>query len=76
MPGISGIDAAHAIRRLPRYADTDFVALTADTDPGTLQRCRDAGIHRFLGKPFRVEHLHAILAEIVATRGAEQAPEV
>lgn len=71
LPVMGGLDAARQIRAqevrlgLPRVP---IVALTANTFPGERQRCLDAGMDDYLGKPFRREDLHAMLLRHVAAK--------
>ena len=53
MPGLDGISACTEIRRLPDYADTPIVILTAFDDEETRAAASQAGVTAVLGKPFR-----------------------
>ena len=65
MPVMDGFEAARRIREqegrlgLPRVP---IIALTANVFPAERQRCVDAGMDDYLGKPFYREDLHRMLA--------------
>ncbi|TAK95924.1 MAG: response regulator [Aquabacterium sp.] len=64
LPVMDGFEAARLIREQERslgLAAVPIVALTANIFPGERQRCVDAGMNDYLGKPFRREDLHAVL---------------
>jgi len=54
MPGMDGIDTAHAVRAMEQKLGRrrmPIMALTADLAPGGRNACRDAGMDGFLLKP-------------------------
>ncbi|HLH41177.1 MAG TPA: response regulator [Bryobacteraceae bacterium] len=51
MPGMDGLQATAAMRRLPGYESVPILALTANSDDEVRLRCRDAGMQAFLIKP-------------------------
>ena len=57
MPGIDGLEATEAIRRLPEGKNVPIVALTADTSEEMRARCREHGMNGYLVKPIRSEDL-------------------
>jgi len=57
MPGINGLEATAAIRRLPGYAETPILALTANYSEEFKRSCREAGLQGFLSKPVQREDL-------------------
>lgn len=65
MPVMDGFEAARRIRLqertlgLPRVP---IIALTANVFPAERQRCTEAGMDDYLGKPFHREDLHRMLA--------------
>jgi PAS domain S-box-containing protein len=62
MPVMDGVEATREIRSAERGGKrTPIVALTANVLPGQLERCLDAGMDDFLGKPLDVERLRDVL---------------
>ena len=62
MPGMSGLDAARAIRAAG--CDTPVVALTANAFDDDRRACREAGMDGFLTKPLDPPALEATLARL------------
>ena len=60
MPGMDGMDATRAIRRLGgRYQSLPIVALSANIIADQIQLCLDAGMTAHIAKPFTSESLCA-----------------
>jgi signal transduction histidine kinase/CheY-like chemotaxis protein len=75
MPDLDGWTASTLIRRAEAgLRHTPIVALTADLDEGHRQRCREAGMDDFLGKPLLLEDLHATLARWLPAAAAPPQP--
>ena len=56
LPDVNGIETANVIRDL--YGkDTPIIFLTALSDRGTVQQCRDVGAIDYIVKPFRPTYL-------------------
>ena len=51
LPYEDGYDALAKLRDDPRFADTRVVAVTADANPASMEKARNAGFDGFLGKP-------------------------
>jgi CheY-like chemotaxis protein len=57
LPGLSGLDALRALREAPETSKIPVIALTAAASERDKQRGIQAGFHRYLTKPVRVEEL-------------------
>jgi CheY-like chemotaxis protein len=67
MPELDGLEATRIIRKLDGPASKlPIVALTAAGAESDIQTCLDAGMDYFLVKPFRMERLRGILAELAS----------
>ena len=68
MPGMDGLEAATAIRRLEEKTGgrLPIIALTAHALKGDRRRCLDAGMDDYLGKPVDIGELHRVLARHTA----------
>jgi two-component system cell cycle response regulator DivK len=51
LPYEDGYDALHKLRGDPRFKWTRVVAITADANPASMEKARQAGFDGFLGKP-------------------------
>ncbi|MBA5604271.1 response regulator [Duganella sp. FT3S] len=76
MPVMNGLQATEAIRADGRYADLPIVAMTANVLTEDRERCREAGMNDFVGKPIEPEALWAQLLRWIPARpvGSEAAP--
>jgi signal transduction histidine kinase len=66
MPVMDGIDATRAIRRLPGYASTPILALTANAFEADRRACFAAGMNDVLTKPIEPALLSAAIAHWLA----------
>ncbi len=73
MPGMSGIEVAHAIREDPRLRETGLILLSSGGDRAEVVEARALGVARFLIKPVKQSDLlHALEREL----GMGQRPRV
>jgi CheY-like chemotaxis protein len=71
MPVMDGITATQRIRALPgRAADLPIIAMTANVLPQQVAAFRAAGMDDHVGKPFKREELHAVIARWCGGRHA------
>ena len=61
MPKLNGCEAAMAIRKLPGYAQTPILAMTANAFEEDRRRSLQAGMNEHLSKPVDPEHLFRTL---------------
>ena len=61
MPVMDGLEATYRLRRLPAYADTPIIAMTANAFAEDREKCLAAGMNDFISKPFAVETLYSVL---------------
>ena len=77
MPEMDGYAATREIRRLQALSASPrgvpIIALTANTLEGDRERCLDAGMSDFLGKPIRQQDLLNLLLRHIATEPAGKA---
>jgi CheY-like chemotaxis protein len=67
MPLMDGYEASRQIRGLSGHRSlTPIVALTGSVNEEGRKRCLEAGMDRFIGKPFKVEDLLEIIDELTA----------
>ena len=61
MPEMDGLAATRAIRRLPGYATTPIVAMTANAFDDDRQACFSAGMNDHIAKPVDPQKLYATM---------------
>ncbi len=57
LPGMSGIEAARALRKYPQFARTPIVALSAFAMQADIDEARKAGFDEYLTKPYEMADL-------------------
>lgn len=70
MPGIDGIETTYRLRRLPGYAQTPVVALTANASSEFRDLCRQHGLQGFLSKPVQSDELVRTIEEVLVARAS------
>jgi two-component system response regulator MtrA len=68
MPGLSGFDAARAIRRNEALADTRIIMLTARTQESDLEQGYAAGVDDYIAKPFSPRELSLRVTAVLSRR--------
>ena len=75
MPGMDGMATARAIRGGAQpFAGVPIIALTAHSDPVTVQAARDAGMDDFITKPVDVTLLYTLLCRLTGKAVRPLAP--
>jgi CheY-like chemotaxis protein len=59
LPGKDGIEFCQVLRRMKQYCATPILMITANREPGLMQRAFDAGATDFLPKPLNAIELRA-----------------
>ena len=67
MPRLDGISACAEIRRLPDYAATPIIILTAFDDEETRAAARQAGVTAVLAKPFKPVDLLRVISDLLGS---------
>ena len=66
LPGLDGYETTRRLRELPSpLCDVPVIAMTASVFAEDRQRCIDAGMDGFLGKPLVVDDLQKALARLL-----------
>lgn len=65
LPEMHGLSVAHELRKTQFGASVPLVAVTADTDEATHERCLKAGFDIVLTKPVNPQALMATLADLI-----------
>jgi PAS domain S-box-containing protein len=67
LPGMSGVDALHALRKIPETEHIPVIALTAAASERDRHFGKQAGFYRYLTKPVKVDELVRALEDVFAT---------
>jgi signal transduction histidine kinase len=65
LPGMSGFDALQRLREWPETREIPVIGLSAAALLKDTRRAREAGFHRYLTKPVKVNELMQVLEEIL-----------
>ena len=74
MPRLDGIGTCMELRRLPGYAETPIVILTAFDDDDTRIIARNAGATAFLAKPFKPIDLLRVVGDLLGMPDSGRTP--
>jgi signal transduction histidine kinase/ActR/RegA family two-component response regulator len=69
LPGMSGYDATRCLKDWPETQHIPVIALTAAAMLGDRRRMNEAGFHRYLTKPVKVDELLTTLEELLVAKG-------
>jgi PAS domain S-box-containing protein len=62
MPEMDGYTTTRAIRKMAEpWCNIPIIALTADAMKGDREKCLDAGMNKYISKPFRLEEIDEVL---------------
>jgi signal transduction histidine kinase/CheY-like chemotaxis protein len=61
MPQMDGLEVTRQLRKNPRFAKTEIVAMTANAMEGDRAKCLKAGMTDYLSKPINLKDLNAAL---------------
>ncbi len=70
LPGMSGVEALRALQAAPDTKDIPVIALTAAASEHDRQRGIQAGFHRYITKPVKVDELLSVLEALLAASPA------
>ncbi|MCP8899632.1 response regulator [Gilvimarinus xylanilyticus] len=70
MPVLDGISATQKIRRMPTFAATPIIAVTAQAMSGDRQSCLNAGMNEYLSKPLKPQELYQTLNDLLSSTQA------
>ena len=70
MPEVSGWEVLERLRADPRTCDLPVVFLSARAMEADIEKGRELGVDRYVTKPFDPDELMAVVAELLAERGA------
>lgn len=76
MPGISGIDFARKLRRMPETQDIPIIMLTAKTDEDNVIRGLESGADDYLTKPFSPRELIARIKALLRRNKSENTQDI
>lgn len=66
MPEMGGLEATRGIRSMSKpFGEVPIIALTANAFGEEIRACMDAGMNKFLGKPFKKEDLFRAIADVL-----------
>ena len=70
LPGISGFEATKRLHEWPETRDIPVIALSAAAMVRDSAKVREAGFHRYLTKPVRIDELAGVLEDLLQPASA------
>ena len=61
MPGMSGLAAVAILRGNPATSHIPVIALSSNAYPSEIRQCLEAGVYRYLTKPYKIADLMAAI---------------
>jgi|GEM_PF-2304165 len=74
MPGVNGMEVCRYIKRDPIAGTTPVVFVSAEDDPDTRERAREAGAMDYLVKPVELDRLEELLDKLPQRPGQASPP--
>ena len=68
MPEMDGYEATRTIRKDVRFASLPIIAMTANAMQGDREKCLDAGMNDYVGKPISPKDLYSVLIKCIPHR--------
>jgi PAS domain S-box-containing protein len=75
MPDMDGLEVTRRIREIPDISRPWIIALTADVLAGDREKCLNAGMDDYIGKPIRRDEMQAAIKRWAAKRSTERASD-
>ncbi|MFT7495433.1 MAG: two-component system sensor histidine kinase/response regulator, partial [Urechidicola sp.] len=63
MPVMDGYQATRKIRQIDSYRQVPIIALTADAQDGSQEKCLNAGMNGHITKPIELDNLYSTLSQ-------------
>ena len=73
MPGMSGLAAVAILRGNPATAHIPVIALSSNAYPNEIKQCLEAGVYRYLTKPYKITDLMTAI-DTALLHAAENSP--
>ncbi len=68
MPRMDGLEAARRLKRQPQFKSTPIIALTALAMPNDRERCLEAGMDGYIGKPVNLKALVKTIRKFLSNK--------